>query len=463
MTSALEDVVVIKAPEFRGANLALGACRDIEVLLDGAAGTGKSYAALFKVHTLLSLYPGAKGLIARKTNTALAGSAIATYRDLIDPRENIRYFGGNRIRPAAFEYPNGSMLVVQGLDKRDKIRSWEFDIAFLNEASELDQEDLEYVRMRLRHGKLPYHQVIMDTNPDHPGHWLNIRCNAGITTRLVSSHEDNPRYYDIQKQDWTEAGREYIFGTLSGLTGVLYARYRLGQWVAAEGTVYLDSYDRANNVIKRFNVPRSWPRVVGVDFGYSNPFVCKWYAIDPDNRLICYREIYKTKTLVEDHAKQIAIVSGWYHLLPRDHPKYSPRPAEWADPLPQAIICDHDAEDKATLTRHLQLHTTPAHKSVSDGIQAVASRLRPAGDGKPRLLYFEDCLVERDPDLAKAKLPTCGLEEFPVYIWDTNNGASRGEAPVKKFDHSMDVDRYIVAYMDLVPSEVSYFKGGIWR
>src|SRR5215472_2134160 len=114
--TATATEIRIPAPELRGANFALGANRDLEVCLDGPAGTGKTFAALYKVHLLLLLHPGAKALVARKTNTALAGSAIATYRDhILDPNEGVNYFGGNKIKPAAFEYPNGSVMVVSGL------------------------------------------------------------------------------------------------------------------------------------------------------------------------------------------------------------------------------------------------------------------------------------------------------------------------------------------------------------
>jgi phage terminase large subunit len=427
--------MVIASPEFRGANLALGACRDIEVCLDGAAGTGKTVAALFKVHMLLTMYPGAKALVARKTNTALAGSAVATYRDMIHPEEGIRYFGGNRIRPAAFEYPNGSSLIVNGLDKPEKIKSWEFSIAYLNESTELTIEDLEFVRSRLRQGKTPYPQVIMDCNPGSPQHWLNVRMNEGITTRLVSTHEDNPRYFDVKTNDWTAAGREYIFGTLGGLTGVRLSRLRYGMWSAADGAIYEREWSRSVNVIKRFQIPPTWRRWLSIDLGYTNPFVCQWFASDPDGRLYRYREIYRTNRLVEDHAIDIAVASGWFHLLPTDHPKYKKLPADWADPLPQAIICDHDIEDRRTLERHLKLNTTAAKKTVSDGIQAVAARLRPAGDGKPRLYFLEDSLVERDPDLAARKKPTCFEEEIEGYVWKQGSNGPK-EEPVKEDDHA---------------------------
>lgn len=451
----METVTIRYTPY--GAALALFLCRDIEIGLDGPAGTGKTLAALQKIHLALTKYPGARALVSRKTNTALAGSALDTYRKhVLHPSERVRYFGGNKERPAAYLYPNGSELVVTGLDKPDKVKSSAYDLALINEATECNLDDIELVRSRLRNGKMPYQQLVMDMNPDQPTHWLNQRMNSGITTRLVSRHEDNPRYWDMTAQDWTEEGRSYVLGTLGGLTGVRYLRLRLGQWAAAEGTVYEDAWDRAKNVIAPFTIPRDWPRYLSIDFGYVNPFVCKWYAVDGDGRLYCYRELYQTKLLVEDAAVIIALRSGWYHLLPTNHTKYAPSPAKDADPLPRKIICDHDAEDRATLEKHLRMVTTPAHKSVSDGIQKVHARLRYEGDSKPRLMYFSNCLITRDEELAAKKRPTQTIEEFDGYIWDQRQGMRKGEAPVKENDHGMDTDRYIVAALDLIPDSVTY-------
>jgi phage terminase large subunit len=88
--------------------------------------------------------------------------------------------------------------------------------------------------------------------------------------------------------------------------------------------------------------------------------------------------------------------------------------------------------------------TVPAKKTVSDGIQAVQSRLKAAGDGKPRLFILRDS-GERDAQLEDAKRPCSTAEEIVGYIWATNGK----DAPVKLDDHGMDAMRYVVSELDL--------------
>lgn len=426
-----------------------GAARDIfslqnpELVVSGPAGTGKSRAILEKIHLMGLKHPGIRMLMVRKTRRSLSESGMVTYWQKVRPDlDRVQW------KPSMqqYQYPNGSILAVGGLDKPGKIMSSEWDVIYAQESTELNENDWEACTIRLRNNKMPYQQLIADCNPDAPTHWLHQRAISGKTLMKESRHEDNPVLFDANGVITLE-GTRYI-GSLDALTGVRLARYRYGIWASAEGTVYQESWDRKHNLIDPFPIPTSWSRYLVVDFGFTHPFVCLWAAIDPDGRIYVYRQIYKTKTLVEDHAKEIKRVSKWGQ---KD-----------GDPLPREIICDHNAEDRATLERHLGLRTIPAHKSVSDGIQAVASRFRVAGDDKPRLMILRDCLVEADRDLAQAKQPTCVEDEPESYIWDTRQGMKRGEQPVKESDHGLDCLRYLCAKFDLQPAGVSYFKD-IWR
>lgn len=423
-----EPTVISYAP--RGASREAFSRREPQVLLSGPAGTGKSRGCLEKLHLCASKYSGMSALMARKTLVSLTSTTLVTYtKRVLHPLDGVTFFGGSAQEPAHYRYPNGSRIVVGGLDKPSKIMSSDYDMIYIPEATELIEDDWESCTTRLRNWVMPYQQILGDCNPGPPHHWLKKRSDAHNTVMLESRHEDNPELYD-DAGNLTERGASYI-AVLDALTGVRYLRLRKGIWAAAEGMVY-EGWDPRIHLIDRRDIPREWPVYWVIDFGYTNPFCWQQWREDPDGRLYREREIYMTQRLVEDHAKDILAATK-------------------GDPKPRAVICDHDAEDRATFERHAGIRTVAATKSVSPGIQAVASRLKKAGDGRPRLFLMRDSLVERDVDRASAGLPTCTDEEVEGYVWDTSSGRKKGEEPVKKDDHGMDCTRYMVAQLDVKP------------
>lgn len=417
-----------------------------ELLYAGPAGTGKSKCLLEKLHAVALKYPGMRGLIVRKTLASLGSTALVTYEEHVAKEHlangEVSWFGGSAKEAACYRYKNGSRIVVGGMDKSMKIMSSEYDIVYVQEATELTEEDWEAITTRLRNGKVPYQQIIADANPDVPTHWLKMRCDTGKTHYIRSRHEDNPILFE-QNPDGTtggltEVGKNYI-AKLDALTGVRYQRLRKGIWCAAEGLVY-EEFDPNIHVHKRIaEPPVSWTRYVTVDFGYTNPMVVQFWAVDEDGRLWLYRELYATKTTVEDMAPKIKEAMNL---------KKAPRP--------RMIICDHDAEGRAVLEKHLGMSTKAAKKSVEDGIQAVKMRMRVSeADGKPRIFLCQDAVIKKDQDLLDRKKPTSTLEEVVGYIWDRGttkaqlDGKPPKEQPVKEDDHGMDAMRYMVAELDL--------------
>lgn len=427
---------LIHAYQPHGTCKQLFTARDEELLLSGPAGTGKSRACLEKLNAVALKYPGMRGLIVRKTAASLATTALVTWRDHVITEQlttgQVTFYGGSAQEPPQFRYSNGSVICIAGMDKSTKVMSSEYDVIYVQEATELIEDDWEKLTTRLRNGRMPYQQLIADANPDVPHHWLKQRCDRTSTRMINTLHTDNPTLY--RNGNLTPAGEAYM-GKLARLTGVRRLRLEQGLWVAAEGLIY-DEYNPNLHLIDAFDIPREWTRWWTVDFGYTNPFVLQMWAEDPDGRLYLYREIYKTRTLVEDHAKEAL------HLVTR-------KDGTWKEPQPRAVICDHDAEDRATLERHLGLSTSPAHKTVSDGIQAVQARLRPQEDGKPRLYLMRGALKTADEALIDAKRPTCLEQEMVGYVWDNKPGSQPKETPLKENDHAADAMRYLVAERDL--------------
>lgn len=426
----------------RGAALRLLKSKQSQIVLSGPAGTGKSRACLEKLN-LLNLYnPGARTLVVRKTLASLGSTGLVTWREKV-VKEGLEhgvltFFGGSAQEPAQYKYANGSVLVVGGMDKATKIMSSEYDAIYVQEATELDENDWEMLDTRLRNGRISFQQLLADCNPDKPTHWLKQRADSGRTLMLFSEHRDNPVLFGPDGNP-TEFGRTYL-EKLEKLSGVRKLRLCDGIWAAAEGLVYED-FDPAMHLVDRFDIPREWNRYWTVDFGYTNPFVCQFWAEDPDGRLFMYREVYMTRRTVDQHAKKIA------ELVMENPEKLGGTwSGMWKEPQPVDIICDHDAEGRAVFERELGMSTKNAHKAVTEGIQAVQGRLTVAGDQKPRIYFLRDALAEKDQELDDAKKPTCTLDEITGYIWDDKGK----EAPVKKDDHGMDAMRYMVADVDLV-------------
>lgn len=405
-----------------GGNRAPWYCHAPEMMVSGPAGTGKTRSLLELLHLRALKYDGMRGLIARKERTTLTQTALVTFDKQVRPDLDGVVW---RTQEQEYRYPNGSVIVVAGLDKAAvKIMSGQYDLIYINEATELTEAEWENLTTRLRNGVMPYQQIFGDCNPDAPTHWLKQRADSGRTVMFESRHTDNP------------AVTPAYLAKLDALSGVRRKRLRDGIWAAAEGMVY-EGWDPAIHLTSPFEIPATWPRYWSVDFGFTNPFVCQRWAIDPDGRAYLYREQYHTQRLVEDHAREVRADSA-------------------GEPEPLAVICDHDAEDRATFERHARVRTEAAPKAVDAGIQSVAARLKVAGDGKPRLFIFTNALVERDAELVEAHRPQSTAQEVDGYVWDTSAGRRRGEQPVKRDDHGMDALRYLCHYLDGGPRQ------GIW-
>jgi len=415
----------------RGAAKTLWTDRSDEVLLSGPAGTGKSRACLEKLHACALRWPGMRGLIVRKTRESLTESALVTFESKVLPEGSPIAAGPQRNVRQAYRYPNGSELIVAGLkkagaDQKQKVMSTEYDVIYVQEAIELLEEEWEQLTTRLRNGVMPFQQILGDTNPDQPRHWIKQREQRGTLRMLESRHEDNPTLWSASRGEWTEFGRTYI-ARLDALTGVRKDRLRHGKWVQAEGVVY-DAFDRAVHLIDAFPIPASWRRIRSIDFGYTNPFVCQWWAIDHDGRMYLYRERYRTRQTVQVHARGIKLASVGETIA--------------------YTVADHDAEDRATL-RAERIPTVAAKKDIRPGIQAVEERLKVAGDGKPRLFILRDALQEADAHLLEQKVPLSTLDEFDAYCWPKGqDGKSVKELPVDMHNHGMDAMRYAVMAVD---------------
>ena len=397
-----------------GGAAAMWRCKDKEILIEGPAGTGKTRAILEKAHFCLQKYAGCRVLAVRKTRASMSESVLVTYEEKVLPAYSPIKAGQKRSHRQSYEYPNGSALVIGGMDNADRIMSTEFDVVLGFEWTEASEDDHEKLTTRLRNDRMPYQQLVVDCNPSFPKHWLNQRANAGKLTRILSRHTDNPA-----------VTADYL-ATLAALSGARKLRLADGKWAAQDGLVYPE-FDAAVHLINRFAIPADWVRFRCIDFGFTNPFVCQWWALDPDGRMYLYREIYLSGRTLKDHIPVIHTHSA-------------------GETIQTTVADPEDAQARAELAQ-LGIPTIAADKTVVLGIQDVKERLSSAGDGKPRLFILQDSVVELDRPLADKWKPTSTLGEFDNYVWaKASEGKNEKEEPVKEDDHGMDTLRYAVRF-----------------
>lgn len=442
-----------------------GGCKDVmeyrgeEVLISGPAGTGKSRACLEKILMVCLMTRNVRALILRKTLRSLGSTALVTWRNYVVKEAmetgTVVYYGGSSQEAPQYRFKNGSTVTIGGLDNSMRIMSAEYDIVYIQEATEITLDDLEMVKTRLRNWRTGFQQLVMDCNPAGENHWLRLRAvRDGLTWLIESRHEDNPRLFNVDGS-LTEQGAAYM-RILDNLTGVRHKRLRLGLWVSAEGIIY-EEFDPYYHIVSwqfdvdgnRLPLPWDWERYWVIDFGFSHPFVLKCYARDPEtDALYMYREIFMTGRTIVEHAKTIMDCVTrteeikWYNHL--DKVEHVQEEIVWTEPQPTAIICDHDAQARRQFEHSTGLGTQPAVKDVWEGIMAHKDRIQRDG-----FYLMEDALVELDQSLVDRLMPTCTRDEYSSYVWKLNKDGAIQDEPVKLYDDAVDCDRYMTAWLDL--------------
>ena len=418
-----------------GAMVDVWKCRDRECLVDGVAGSGKTRGILEYVVLAMSKYPRARALLTRQTRASMSQSVLVTLEQQVligdDDRPLHWVNAQQRETRRSYNLPNGSEIVVGGLDRPEKILSTEYDIIAGFEWTETTLHAHETLLTRLRNGRMQgRHRMIVDTNPAGPSHWLIGRANAGKMKRIPSRHTDNPRFW--RDGAWTDEGKAYL-ETLGALSGHRRARLLEGHWAAAEGLVYPE-FDAAVHVLEAMpDGWEAWDKYRSFDFGFNDPFICQWWAKGPDGALYLYREVYQSQRTVAQHATLVNELSSGESY------EYS--------------VADHDLEDRHTLAE-CGIDTVAAYKDIARGIDAVRNRLMHGTGRKPRLFVLRGACVSFDADLESKKRPTSSLAEWEGYVWKQQRGSlvSKDE-PVDADNHGMDAARYIVAQHDCQPNQ----------
>lgn len=382
--------------------------RNLVVLLAGSAGGGKSRLAAEKIHGYLLHYPGAAGLVVRKTLNSMLNSTLLFLERAVMGAGRGRFVHHHR-SARRFEYANGSVLVYGGMHdeaQREHIRSigpdGALDVVWMEEATRFVESDFDEVLARMRGKAAPWRQVILSTNPGPPNHWIYKRLIVGGGAKVYESGAKDNRHNPS----------EYL-QTLGLLTGTLRARMAGGRWVASEGVVYAD-FDH-ENLTDDEPIP-GLPVELAYDDGYVDPRAILVIQRS-GTRLLVAEEIYHSKHLEETCVSEIV------ELCQR---------RGWGLPVlavgsPEAVALREHFRKAGIAVR------SPGGVGIVEGIKAVR-RLVCDGQGVRSLQVNRRCtnLISELTD---------------GYRYPDSNGAPRRdeEKPLDGNDHAADALRYWVS------------------
>lgn len=174
----------------------------VEILLEGPAGTGKTTGLMAGVFWLCENFPNIRVLLVRLVRKDLDDSHLKAFEEVL-PVGHAVLRGCRREGRQRYQFPNGSELVVKGMNRPSGMYSTQYDVVVIGEAFELagarGEDTYQQFYRATRNNKLPNsrHYIISDTNPAEQTHWLNRRAKDGLMIRLRSQHVDNPALYRV--------------------------------------------------------------------------------------------------------------------------------------------------------------------------------------------------------------------------------------------------------------------------
>ena len=245
------------------------------LVLMGGGGSGKSIFAGRKILERAVTEQGHRFLVCRKVAKTLRDSC---FRQLVGQLQDYYPMSGYRINQSdmRISFPNGNEILFSGLDDVEKLKSiYNITGIWIEEASEIDEQDLSQLDIRLRGETRWYKQIIISFNPISALHWLKKRFFDKPDERALthrSTYKDN-RFLDDEAKRTLEAFKD--------TDPYYYAVYCLGEWGVVGQTVF-----PAQKVAERLSelpVPIS----VGLmDYDYDGLTVTKWRYVQADDGYI---------------------------------------------------------------------------------------------------------------------------------------------------------------------------------
>lgn len=403
----------------------------VRIGVGGARGPGKSHCVFAQIALDdCQRVPGLKALFLRQTGKAASESFEDLIVSVIASKISYKYTQG------VLRFPNGSRILLGGFETErdiDKYIGINYDLIAVEELNQLTEEKLLKLLGSMRTSKDNWRpRFYASFNPGNIGH-------AFVKSWFVDPHYENrqreSRFVPATYKDNPYLNPEYV-QYLETLPGQLGKAWREGSFDVFEGQ-YFTEWDRQVHVVEPFVIPPGWIKYRAYDHGRLKPACLKWYAVDYDGNVYCYRELYvaglnvdecavhQNTEMCSENCPRKGIANEINKLSKGEDYQFSV-----ADPSifhKTGFVDRFGGQTIAESFARAGVVFWPASNRRVDGWNLMHQYLAWGKDRLPKLRYFNTCFNS--------------IRTIPLQIHDEHKPedlATQGE------DHAVDCDRYFL-------------------
>jgi phage terminase large subunit len=252
----------------------------------GSAGSGKSYFLCQKIIVRCCKEP-IRVLVCRRYATTLRNSCFALFKEVLT-KWQIRKYVDIRETDMTITFPNGSQIIMIGLDTEEKLLSLtNISTVWIEEAFEVEQSKIEQLNLRMR-GAAANQQLLLSWNP--------ISKNSYLYKLTVENPPHNSVFIHSTYKDNPFLNAEYIaaLDEMATRNPAKYKVYGLGEWgVDTEGLVITNWRREIFNPMELAAL--GYEHRAGMDLGWIDKSAIIDTLYDRENKTIyVFNEFYKS-------------------------------------------------------------------------------------------------------------------------------------------------------------------------
>jgi hypothetical protein len=411
------------------------AANEREVFYGGARGGGKTYSLLIAPLRFVDK-PTSRALLIRRSMPELRDVIFQTQQLYPKAVPGAKF----KTQENTWHFPGGARIefgYCENLQDVLRYQGQSYSWIGVDELPQYDSPDVWYfLRSSLRSAdpSIPLHMRATGNPGNRGSRWVkelfiepckpNTRFSEKVEYELEGrtlSTEITRKFIPASVWDnpYLTQDSSYI-AMLASLPEVKRKQFLYGDWDVVEDGAFSE-FNRSTHVVEPFEVPNGWTRIRAADFGFSSPSAILWGAVDYDDNLWIYRELYVSKVTADQLGRMIREVEsgdGKIYDAVLDSSCWARRGDRGPSiaEMMNAEGCRFRPSDRSPGSR------------ISGKIEVHKRLMVDEDTEEPRLRIFENC-----PNLIRQ------LSSLPL---DKNNPE---DVDTKAEDHAYDALRYMVS------------------